>query len=337
MPRIIIATEVSPEPMRVKSETSGITKIRLGTRGSPLALTQAGMVRAELAKIDPKIAVEVRIIKTSGDWAPEHGEVRLSTAEGGKGLFAKELEKALLEDEIDIAVHSMKDMEVQQPDGLIIPFMLPREDVRDVFISNVSQNIEGLPQGAVVGTASVRRAAFVLARRPDLKTVPLRGNVQTRLDKLHAGQVDATLLAAAGLKRLGLLTEAQNTIAVTDMIPAVGQGAVGIELRKADMQKLSIIGQFSCEKTVLCVNIERAVLRALGGSCHTPVGVHAAMDGEDVFLMAQLLSPDGQHEISINRRIPISDVGNGDDFGAEAGRYLRARAPQGALDAGFSS
>lgn len=317
--------------MSVKLQTRNMKKIRLGTRGSPLALVQAHIVRDELAKIDPSIGVEVRIINTSGDWRPEQGEVRLEESQGGKGLFAKELEAALLAREIDIAVHSMKDMEVDLPAGLEIPFMLSREDVRDVFLSNIAQNFEALPMGSVVGTVSVRRASFLLSRRPDLRIVPLRGNVQTRIDKLAAGQVDATMLACAGLKRLNLIGHATSFISVDEMLPAVGQGAIGIEIRTADRGLLSIISQFSCLKTLYCVSMERSVLRALGGSCHTPVGVYAAYEGDQIRLRVRLFSPDGRESVAAERFVRMESLEQLEAIGLEVGSALKARAPQGAL------
>lgn len=277
-----------------RADISGAPKkIVIGTRGSALALAQTNMVKAEIDNIGHGIEAEVKVIKTSGDWRPEQGEVRLEALAGGKAQFAKELEDALMRGEIDLAVHSMKDMETDFPPGLILPYMLPREDARDAFISDISRNIEGLPNGSVVGTVSVRRQAFLLHQRPDLKVVPFRGNVQTRLDKLHNGQVDATFLACAGLKRLNLFHECTKALAPAEMLPAVGQGAVGIQMRESDIDKMSFIGRFSCEKTYRCVECERGVLRALGGSCHTPVGVHATLDGDEVSLHVQVVAPDG--------------------------------------------
>ncbi len=308
--------------MAVKCE-----KIIIGTRGSPLALVQANMVKSKIAKLGQDISVSLRIIKTSGDWNPSDGEVRLEVLAGGKAQFATEIEEALLRGEIDIAVHSMKDMETILPDGLIIPFMLPREDARDAFLSNISQNICGLPRGCMVGTSSVRRQAFLLNKRPDLEVAVFRGNVQTRIDKLRAGQVDATFLACAGLNRLGLSDEITSIIDIDDMLPAAAQGAVGIEIRESDMDKLAFISQFSCSKTYICVSAERAVLRALGGSCHTPVGVYAVLDGDEMRLRVKVISLDGSQIWSKDKRRQILSHEQAVNFGEEVGNSLKSIVP----------
>ncbi len=302
-------------------------KIIIGTRGSPLALVQANIVKDEIAKISQDIDVVLRIIKTSGDWKPEDGEVRLEALAGGKAQFATEIEEALLVGEIDIAVHSMKDMETVLPDGLVIPYMLPRADPRDAYLSDISQNISSLPMGCVVGTSSVRRQAFLLNKRPDLKIEVFRGNVQTRIDKLRAGKVDATFLACAGLNRLGLSHEITSIIDIDDMLPAAAQGAVGIEMREADMNKLAFISQFACEKTYICVECERGVLRALGGSCHTPVGVHAVLDGTEMHLRVQIVSLDGKQIYSEDERREVNIIKEANAFGKEVGTRLKNIVP----------
>lgn len=317
--------------MSVKPEYSYPKKIVIGTRGSPLALAQTHMVRELMDNIGQDVRVEVRVILTSGDWKPEDGEVRLSALEGGKAQFAKEIEEAMLEGGIDIAVHSMKDMETVLPDGLVIPFMLPREDARDAFLSSKFETINDLPAGAIVGTTSARRQAFLLHKRPDLKIVPFRGNVQTRIDKLRNGQVDATFLACAGLNRLGLSHEITSVMDMDDMLPAVGQGAVGIEIRTKDMSKLSFLSQFSCSDTYRCVEAERSVLRALGGSCHTSVGVHAVLDGMQMRLRVQVVSPDGSalwgDDVS---EVITSDI-DARILGETMGSRLKSDIPHGIL------
>ncbi len=317
--------------MSVKPEYSYPKKIVIGTRGSPLALAQTCMVRELIDSIGQGVRVEVRVILTSGDWKPEDGEVRLNALAGGKAQFAKEIEEAMLAGDIDIAVHSMKDMETVLPDGLVIPFMLPREDARDAFLSSKFKTINDLPIGAVVGTASARRQAFLLHKRPDLKTVTFRGNVQTRIDKLRNGQVDATFLACAGLNRLGLSHEITSVMDMGDMLPAVGQGAVGIEIRESDMRKLSFLGQFLCSNTYRCVEAERGVLRALSGSCHTSVGVHAVLDDMLMRLRVQVVSPDG----SVSWGDDVSEVITSDIdariFGETIGNRLKKNIPQGIL------
>src|ERR1700735_4626679 len=208
--------------------------LRIGTRGSPLALAQAHEVRARLADAFPELAaaeaVQIIVINTTGDTVTD----RTLAAIGGKGLFTKEIEQALLDDTIDLAVHSMKDVPTFQPDGLIVDCFLPREDPRDAFFSHKAKTIGTLPPGAVVGTASLRRQAQILYDRPDLRVVPFRGNVQTRLKKLEDGVVDATLLAVAGMKRLGHADRIGTVLSPEEMLPAVAQGAIGLERRRAD-------------------------------------------------------------------------------------------------------
>ncbi len=313
--------------MSVKPQYNYPEKIVIGTRGSPLALWQANKVKYEIASIGQNIDVTIRIIKTSGDWCPSDGEKRLDALQGGKAQFAKEIEEALLDGKIDIAVHSMKDMETILPEGLVIPFMLPRADFRDGFLSNNAQNIDDLPDGCTVGTSSVRRQAFLLNKRPDLKVVPFRGNVETRISKLRKGQVDATFLAIAGLFRLGLMEEVSSIVDIDDMLPSVAQGAVGIEIRKDDSKKLSFIDQLSCLDTVLCVECERAVLRELNGSCHTPVGVLAQLDSGDIHIRACVISSDGKDKWYHEGRAKVSIVDEAIALGSRVGSRLRQMVP----------
>lgn len=314
--------------MSVKPE-----KLRIGTRGSPLALRQAEMVRAALGRVAPGLALETVVIRTSGDWNPADGDVRLSADAGGKAQFAKEIEEALLDRAIDIAVHSMKDMESVLPEGLEIAHMLPREDPRDIFILNEiaknSQSISGLPHGLRIGTCSVRREAFLRSLRPDLDITPFRGNVQTRIDKLRAGAVDATLLAAAGLKRLGLESQIGFYIETDEMLPAAGQGAVGIEMRAGEAGIAALLDEISHAETVLCVTAERAALRALGGSCHTPLGAHAEMRGAShIHLRLALAALDGELIMREEGVSPsLSTPHEADAFGFELGQALKAAAP----------
>lgn len=288
------------------------------------------MVRDLLVNLGQGIEVEIKEITTSGDWRPEHGERRLDALRGGKALFAKEIEEALLEGVVDIGVHCMKDMETKLPDGLCIPYMLPREDVRDVFLSDNVRNFFHLPTGATVGTTSIRRQAFILRHRPDIKVVPFRGNVQTRIAKLRAGQVDATLLASAGMRRLGLEHEGMSKLDTEMMLPAVGQGAIGIEIRESDRKKLSFISQISCLKTYLCTVCERAVLRALGGSCLTPVGTYAIFNGDtsEMLLRTRVLSPDGQESWARNACGDVTTEAEAEALGEAVGLYLRDVVPR---------
>lgn len=317
--------------MTVKSEYHLPEKIVIGTRGSPLALWQANRVKELIVNVSKDIHMTLEIIRTTGDWSPSDGECSLNAVQGGKALFAKEIEESLLDNKIDIAVHSMKDMEVDLPEGLVIPFMLPRASAGDVVLSNDVQNIYSLPDGCVVGTVSPRRAAFLHNKRPDLRVVPMRGNVETRLQKLKDGQVGATILAQAGLDRLGVIYDAESVINPSDMLPAVGQGAIGIETRISDVNDLLFMNQFSCIKTMLCVECERSVLRAISGSCHTPVGVHATLSDGVLSVKACLLSLDGAQKYEEYESHDVSCLEEANDLGKKVGESLRLKVPEGIL------
>lgn len=273
--------------------------IRIGTRGSPLALAQAHEVRDRLARAHGlhHDAISIKIIKTMGDQILDRPLADI----GGKGLFTKEIEDALLANEIDVAVHSMKDMQTALPDGLTIGAVLPREDVRDAFISLKYPDIATLPKGAIIGTSSLRRQAQVLFARPDLKVIGFRGNVQTRLKKLQDGVADATFLAVAGLKRLGLADRITSAVPVTQMLPAVAQGAIGLEIRVDDARAADMIAALNDEASALAVTTERAFLARLEGSCRTPIAGHAELKGTQLIFNGQVLSPDGKFEFSIER------------------------------------
>jgi hydroxymethylbilane synthase len=266
--------------------------INIGTRGSPLALAQADMTKAALlaahAGLKPE-NVTIVPIKTTGDKVQD----RTLSEIGGKGLFTKELEEALLDGRIDLAVHSMKDMPTFLPAGLTMAAMLEREDPRDVLISPVADSIASLPQGAVVGTASLRRQAQLLALRPDLKVQPLRGNVGTRLDKLARGEAAATMLALAGLKRLGKAAVATAILSTDDFLPAVAQGAIGIEIRENDPRVASLVAPLDHKATTIAVTAERAMLAVLDGSCRTPIAGHAEIFGTALRLRGLIALPDG--------------------------------------------
>lgn len=312
-------------------------KLRIGTRGSPLALKQTDTVIAALKKVQPSIAVEKEIILTSGDWKPEHGETPLKADAGGKALFAKEIEQALLDGRIDAAVHSMKDIETILPDGLCIPWMLPREDVRDVVVlSDLSKSIQkfnDIPDDYVSGTTSARRQAFLLNKRPDIKVDPLRGNVQTRINKVRGGMVDFTFLAAAGLKRMGLENEIAFYLEPEEFLPSSGQGAVGIEVLRSRQEGMSIFSQINCSETYVCVMCERAVLEALEGSCHTPIGAYATYKDGEIWLRACVASLDGQQIFKEEERIAleICDVKKAQNFGLSIGQKLKTIVPHGVL------
>ena len=274
--------------------------IRIGTRGSPLALAQAHEVQGLIAKAHglPLEAISITIIKTTGDQILDRPLADI----GGKGLFTKEIEDALLAHEIDVAVHSMKDMQTALPDGLSIGAVLPREDVRDAFISLKYKSIDALPKGTVVGTSSLRRQAQLLHTRPDLEVVGFRGNVQTRLKKLQEGVADATFLAVAGLKRLGLADRITAPIAIEQMLPAVAQGAIGLEIRADDEKTADMIAPLNDAATALAVTAERAFLARLEGSCRTPIAGHAHLDGGQLLFSGQVLSPDGKKGYSVARK-----------------------------------
>ncbi len=290
--------------------------IRIGTRGSPLALVQARDVRDRLAAshgIDPA-AIEIRIIKTSGDQIQD----RPLSEVGGKGLFTKEIEDALLAREIDLAVHSMKDVATVLPEGLIIAACLPRQDVRDAFISLKVQRLADLPQGATVGTSSLRRQAQILRVRPDLKVIGFRGNVETRLRKLADGLADATLLACAGLNRLGMSDRITSPVALSEMLPAVAQGAVGIECRAGDSLTRERVQALDHAETSVCVAAERAFLATLDGSCRTPIAGLARLAAGKLSFQGEILTPDGrEHHAASRDGAPVDAARLGDDAAAE--------------------
>ncbi|MDP1967274.1 MAG: hydroxymethylbilane synthase [Reyranella sp.] len=302
--------------------------LRLGTRGSRLALVQAGLVRDALAAAMPALsapaAIEIVAIKTTGDAIQDRP---LSEA-GGKGLFVKEIEEALLARRIDAAVHSMKDMPTAQPPGLAISAFLPREDARDVLIAGGVQRIADLRQGAVVGTSALRRRAQLLHRRPDLQVVDLRGNVETRLAKRAAGDVEATLLALAGLRRLGM-AHVGTPVPEQEMLPAVGQGAVCIECREDDARTRGLLAAVDHTPTATCVTAEHAMLAVLDGSCRTPIAGHAILtDDGSIFLRGLIVKPDGSQAIATERRGAASDA---EALGRDAGHELKRRGGPGFL------
>jgi hydroxymethylbilane synthase len=295
--------------------------LRIGSRGSPLALAQAHEVRRRLAEACGVAAerIEIKTIRTTGDVIVDRP---LATA-GGKGLFTKEIEEALLAQNIDLAVHSSKDMPTVLPDGLLLDTFLPREDARDAFISRKAKSLLDLPHGAVVGTASLRRQAMVKRLRPDLKVATLRGNVETRLRKIATGEADATLLAVAGLKRLGLLAAATMILDIDDFLPAVGQGAIGIETRADDEATRALVTRINDVDTAMALAAERAFLAVLDGSCRTPIAGHARVSNGVLRFRGMIIRPDGSeaHEAAREGRCAAAAV-----LGADAGRELKARA-----------
>lgn len=296
-------------------------KIRIGTRGSPLALVQAEHVRSLLAAahgLDPG-SIDITIIKTSGDRILD----RPLSEVGGKGLFTKEIEEALLDDSIDLAVHSMKDVATVLPDRLVIAAILEREDVRDAFISLKARSFADLAPGAVVGTASLRRQAMVKRMRPDLTLVTFRGNVGTRLRKLEAGEADATILAYAGLKRLGQTERATDIMSTQTMLPAVAQGALGLEIRSSDTRLAELVAPLVHDATDRAVTAERAMLRGLDGSCKTPIAGYAEVSGDRLRLSGLILTPDGREAHDVQREGRASDA---EAIGRDAAGDLLSRA-----------
>ena len=295
----------------------------IGTRGSPMALYQAGLARDRLSAAHPALAaadaVELVTIRTTGDRV----QTRLLAEIGGKGLFTKEIEEALLDRRIDLAVHSLKDMETVLPAGLAIAAVLPRDDPRDVLVSSNGAGLAALPRGARIGTASLRRRAQLLRLRGDLDVVPIRGNVGTRLAKLAAGDFEGLLLALCGLERLGQAGLASEILAPEIMLPAVGQGALAIECREADDALRQLLVPLNDPASAACVAAERAMLAALDGSCRTPIAGLATIAGDRLSLDGLLLAPDGEAE----RRGRIAGpIGDAVALGGELGERLRRGA-----------
>lgn len=300
--------------------------LRIGTRGSPLALWQAHEVRRCLmaAWNLPEAAFDIVIIKVMGDQVLDRALKEI----GGKGLFTREIEDALLDGGIDIAVHSMKDMPTQQPDGLVLDCFLPRADVRDGFVSPLAGGIAALPQGAVVGSSSLRRRAQLKLRRPDLHLVEFRGNVQTRLRKLEEGVAVATFLAMAGLNRLGMAHVAQSAIDPAEMLPAVAQGAIGVERRADDDRVAGLLAAIHDRETGERLVAERTFLATLDGSCETPIAGLAIIERGTMWLRGEILRPDGTEAIAGERRGSVAD---GAALGRDLAQELLGRAPAGFL------
>lgn len=280
--------------------------LRIGTRGSPLALAQAYETRERLSiafglSLD---SFEIVVIKTTGDKVLNRPLKEI----GGKGLFTKEIEEALLQESIDIAVHSMKDMPVQQPDGLILDTFLPREDVRDAFVSRIHKSLADIPQGATVGTSSLRRKAQLMSKRPDLKIVEFRGNVQTRLKKLDDGVAECTFLAVAGLNRLKMEDIITAPISTDEMLPAVAQGAIGIERREKDIKVATMLEAIHNSTTGLLLSAERAFLEALDGSCETPIAGLAEFKNENLRFRGEILKTDGSEVYSDEQVVSKEDA-----------------------------
>ena len=289
----------------------------IGTRGSPLALYQAHTVRDLLTERALDTEWRVQVLKTSGDTIK--GELKDF---GGKGLFTRELEEALLDGRIDLAVHSMKDVPTVGHDRLMIPCVLPRADVRDAFISLKHNSIDDLPEGALVGTASLRRRAQLASLRPDVRFCLLRGNVQTRLRKLEDGVCEATFLACAGLNRLGASERITQAVPTELMLPAPAQGVIGVEMRREDVLLQALLADLNDAESELCITAERAFLRALDGNCRTPIAALARQNVEMEF-RGEVLSPDGALRFSTQEARAVTRPGEAYDFGYALGEALR--------------
>jgi hydroxymethylbilane synthase len=314
--------------------TTHPSPLRLGTRNSKLALRQADIVRNALIAADPSLAAPERLMivpmQSAGDWRPADQERSFADMGSNKGLFAKELERALQTGAIDLAVHSAKDLETTLATGLELACFLPRDDVRDAFISHHATQLQDLPQGARLGTSSLRRAAQILAVRPDISISPLRGNVDTRLRKLQAGQVDATLLAHCGLNRLEITGDFIHPLNVTDMLPAVAQGALAVEIRSNDHALAKLLQQINCPRTNSCVTLERLFLKHLDGSCRTPVAALATHRADGLLDFAALVAlPDGT---GMERRALVVTLAEAPAAVAALGTELRRCLPDALFD-----
>ncbi|MDG1971596.1 MAG: hydroxymethylbilane synthase [Paracoccaceae bacterium] len=302
--------------------------LRIGTRGSPLALAQAFETRDRLMAAHglPESAFQIEVIKTTGDRVQDRSLSEI----GGKGLFTKEIEEALQDSRIDIAVHSMKDAPTWRQSGLVLSTYLEREDVRDAFLCDSYSEVDKLPVGAVVGTSSLRRRAQLLARRPDLQTVEFRGNVQTRMKKLADGVADATFLACAGLNRLGHKEPMIRPIEPDVMLPAVAQGAIGIEVREADVDTIELLVPLDDAPTRKLLEAERAFLTALDGSCRTPLAGLANLRGDRIEFRGEILRPDGSERFQTTREGLSSEAAA---LGKDAADELRAKGGPNFFDA----
>ena len=293
--------------------------LKIGTRGSPLALVQAETVASRLRAQNPEHACEIVVIKTTGDHVLDRPLAEI----GGKGLFTKEIEEALLDRRIDLAVHSFKDVATVLPEGLVIAAVLEREDPRDALIAGDVRRIADLPRGAVVGSASLRRRAQLLALRPDLEVVNLRGSVQTRLAKVSSGALHATLLAMAGLNRLGRSDAASAPIATAEILPAVAQGAIAIEICADDALVRVAVTALDHRPTAVAVTAERAFLRGLDGSCRTPIAAYATLDGDRIAFEGLLAEPDGKAVWRARRQGAADDA---EALGGDAAAEVRTAA-----------
>lgn len=293
---------------------------RIGTRSSALALIQTREVMRALEAHHPSLKERIEIVpmKTTGDTIVDRSLIEL----GGKSLFTKEIEDALLKGIIDLAAHSMKDMAVESPPGLIIPTMLEREDPRDALITYQGRLLEDFPPDSLFGTSSLRRQAHVLHKFPHFQVVSLRGNVPTRLQKIERGELDATLLAVAGLKRLGILEKATQILPIQEFLPAVAQGAIGIQCRASDQEALELLAPLNHHATFQAISAERAFMKALQGSCRTPIAAYGYLEGDMLFLKGMLSEPQGGNMRFISHKGLASQA---EVIGNEAAQLLQKK------------
>lgn len=308
------------------------TVFRIGTRNSPLAMKQADLLQSSLKEHHPDLKIEIMPILSKADWKKSEGEKALSEENGGKGMFAKEIEDMLLTGQIDCGVHSLKDMASFLPEGLAIHHVLPRANPYDAFISQKYTGFHDLPAGAVIGTCSARRMAIALATRPDIRVVPFRGNVQTRFDKMKSGQVDATFLAMAGIERLDITDSSIHALPADVMLPACGQGIICTEIRQGDEFAFDVLSKVHCKETGYCAFAERAVLAKLDGSCHTPIAAFAEISSDQVLtLRTEVYSLDGAQVFK--ESLSSSCLTNDDAIalGEKLGEMLNEILPEGIL------
>ena len=299
--------------------------IKIGTRGSKLALTQANLVADSLKKTDPGITAEICVIKTSGDIMQDVSLLKI----GGKGVFVKEIEDALLSGTVDLAVHSMKDVPTEIPAGLTFAAIMQREDARDILVSKNNRKMEFMPRGARIGTGSMRRAAQLLAILPDLAIVLLRGNLETRLKKIETENLQGIILAAAGMKRMGLAEKISQYLPVETMLPAVGQGALGLEIRAGDDELKAILAKLNHEPTAAEVTAERSFLRHLGGGCLLPIAAFGKMEGDKLSLEGLVAAPQGS---SIVRDRVQGSVFEAEELGKQLAKIILERGGKKLLD-----
>jgi hydroxymethylbilane synthase len=299
--------------------------IKVGTRGSKLALAQTNSVIEALKKVAPEIEVEICVIRTSGDIMQDVSLAQI----GGQGVFVKEIEEALLARSIDLAVHSMKDVPGETPEGLIFAAVMKREDVRDVLVSRGNVKMEFMPKGAKIGTGSLRRAAQIKAMLPDVSIMPLRGNIDTRLKKIETENLTGVILAAAGMKRMGYLEKITQYLPVELMLPAVGQGALGLEIRMQDTQLSELCAKMNDEQTAAEVAAERAYLRALGGGCRLPIAAYGLLEGKRLTLEGILAAPNGS---TVIRDKVWGEIGQAEELGKKLADLILEKGGKRLLD-----